>query len=137
MRRWLRRITLGLVALLVAIVVIVQIALWTNLPRRIVLGQLQRQLGLRVSAESLSTNWLGHTSLSNVTLSLPIAQESFLTVPQMRVTHTSIPMLLLKRSVVVDSIALDQPRLNIIRDESGRWNFNEVAELLARTGGKE
>ena len=137
MRKWLLRISVGVVALVLAMVVVVQVALWTNLPRRIVLGQLQRQLGLRVSAASLSTGWLGNTSLRDVRLSLPLAEESFLSVPEMQVTHTSLPMLLLRRGVTVEAIRLEQPTLIVRRDETGRWNFSEVAELIARTGGKE
>lgn len=137
MRRWIFRIGLGIVALLLAIVLIVQIVLWTNLPRRIVLGQLQKQLGLRVSAASLSTGWLGNTSLGDVSLSLPLADEAFLSVPRMRVSHTSLPMLLIRRSVTVDAIELDEPKIVIRRDSAGRWNLADVAELVARTGGKQ
>src|SRR5690242_5454796 len=101
-RRWLRWLV-GLVAtvlvLLILIAVTVQIVLGTTLPKRLILGELQNAFGLRVEAQSMSVGWLGHTTLKNVTLSLPLAEHSLLDVPQMDVEHTNLPMIALTRGV--------------------------------------
>ncbi len=137
MRRWTLRVSLAVLGLLVVGAVTVQAVLMTDVPKRIVLGQLQKQLGLKVSAATLRTGWGGTTNLSNVTLALPLAGESFLDVPKMTVRHTSLPMLLLTRSVVIDALELDRPNLAVQRDEAGKWNVADVAELIGRAGGKQ
>lgn len=133
----LRRIVLGVLLLLLIVVVVVQLVLWSNLPRRLVLNQLQNQLGLRVQASSLTTGWLGNTNLREVTLGLPMVEQSFLDMPKMKVKHTSIFGLLLRRPVSVDLIELQNPTLYVRRDEAGRWNVQQVAELVARAGGSK
>ncbi len=137
LRRWaLRAGIVGLVFLLLAIVA-VQVVLATTLPRSLVLGQLEKQLGLRASARSLHTGWFGNTYLSDVQLSLPLAQQSFVDVPSMRVKHTWLPLLILGFSVEVKSVEIDSPTLHVVQDRAGRWNLLEVAELIGRAGGKK
>ena len=136
-RRWLLRLVLGLLLLLVIAVVAIQLVLWSNLPKRLVLGQLQDQLGLRVEASSLTTGWLGNTNLRDVTLGLPMVEHSFLDMPHMQVKHTTLFGLLLRRPVSVDKIVLDNPTLYVRRDRAGRWNLQQVAELVARDAGKK
>ena len=82
---WPVRLLLTLIALLLIAALVVQIILWTNVPRQIVLSRLQTEMGLRVTAESVSTGWFGHTTLNDVTLALPLADKPFLHVPGMRV----------------------------------------------------
>src|SRR5687768_924678 len=80
MRRWLFRIFLVLLILIVVIAVAVQVVLWTDLPRNLVVAQVQKQLGLRVETRSFATGWGGKTRLDDVKLSLPLAEESFFDV---------------------------------------------------------
>jgi hypothetical protein len=134
-RHWLRRLIIGIVLLVVVLALVIQLVLWSNLPRRLVLAQLQNQLGLRIQASSLTTGWLGNTNLRDVTLGLPMAEQSFLDMPHMQVKHTSLFGLLLLRPVSVDRIVLDNPTLYVRRDETGRWNLQQVAELVAKAGG--
>ena len=136
-RHWFRRIVIGVLLLLLVLAVAVQLVLWSNLPKRLVLQQLQNQLGLRVNASSLTTGWLGNTNLREVTLGLPMVEESFLDMPRMKVKHTSLFGLLLRRPVSVDLIELHNPTLYVTRDETGRWNLQQVAELVAKAGGSK
>jgi hypothetical protein len=128
---------IGLVVLLLVLALVVQIVLWTNVPRNLVLKQLEKQLGLRVGAASLTTGWSGNTQLRDVSIALPLSDEALLTVPEMRVKHTSLLGLLWTRAVTLRAIELDRPTIVVRQDETGRWNLEEVADLLARTGGKE
>ena len=136
-RHRLRRFAIGLILLLLIVAVAIQLVLWSNLPRRLVLAQLQTQLGLRVEASSLTTGWLGNTHLREVRLGLPMVEESFLDMPRMQVKHTTLFGLLLRRPVSVDEIILDNPTLYVRRDEAGRWNLQQVAALVARAGGSK
>jgi hypothetical protein len=136
-RHWLRRILITLVLLVLILAVAIQLVLWSNLPKKLVLQQLQSQLGLRVDASSLTTGWLGNTNLQNVTLGLPMVEQSFLDMPRMRVKHTTLFGLLLRRPVSVELIELENPTLYVRRDQAGRWNLQQVAELVARSLGSK
>jgi hypothetical protein len=123
--------------LLLVFLVVTQIVLWTNIPRDLVLDKLQRQLGLRITAQSLSTGWLGNTNLRDVSIALPLSDEALLRVPRMRVKHTTLFGLLLTQAVELDEIDLNDASVLVRQDVTGRWNLQEVADLLARAGGKQ
>src|SRR5260221_1362970 len=112
-RRWVLRILFTLVGLVLVFAVTVQIVLLTNIPRHLVVAQLEKQLGLKVDANALQTGWLGHTQLHDVKLSLPLAKSAFLDVPEMRVKNTSLFGLLLGRSVDIQRIELDHPTIKV------------------------
>ena len=133
-RRWLR-VLLGAAALIVLIIVAAQIVFFTDLPRSFVVNAVQKQLGLRLSAKSLSTGFFGHTTLDDVTLTLPLSDKAFLTVPVLKLKHTWLPLLLVGKSLNIDEISVDHARLNVVQDPRGSWNLEEVAQLLARAGG--
>lgn len=134
MKRWTRRILLALLIVIVVALAVTQVVLWTDYPRRLVLNLVQRQLGLRVEAESLSTGWLGSTTLRDVRVSLPLADESFLSMPAMEIDHTALLPLAVTRKFELDGIELREPNLIVRRDANGRWNLQDVAELLTKVG---
>jgi len=120
--------------LLAIAVALTQIILWTSIPRDVALSKLQTQLGLRIQARSLSAGWLT-TTLHDVQISLPLAEQSVVVVPEMRVRHNWLPLLLL-RGPDLKSVELDRPVLNVWQSTDGQWNIAEVMELLGRSGGK-
>ena len=132
MKRWTLRILLALLIVIVVAIVIAQIVLWTDFPRTLVMRLVQQQLGLRVEAKTLSTGWFGSTTLSDVKVSLPLAEESFLSMPTMEVDHTALIPLLLTQKFRLDGIELHKPNLIVRRDANGRWNLQDVAELIAK-----
>ncbi len=134
-RRWIVRILIGLGVLLVIVAIVAQIVLSTSIPRKIVLSIVQSELGLRMTAASLSTGWLGHTELTDVTLALPLQDDSFLKVPSLKVSHTSMFGLIIGRSLKVEQIVISKPSVVVRQDEAGRWNLQEVIELLGKAGG--
>ncbi len=137
MRRWSLRILIAVVILLILVIAITQAVLsLTNIPDRIVLSQVQQQLGLRMTASSVDTGWFGNTTIRDVTLTLPLAEEALLTTPELRVRHTWLPMLILTRQLTLDRLTLDDAQLVVRQNAAGRWNIQELVELLARTGGK-
>jgi hypothetical protein len=136
-RKWLARFAAVVLALLVLIAIVIQIVLWTGLPKSIVVGQVENGLGLRMAVDSLSTNWLGHTSMGNVKIALPISEQAFFDVPEMKVKHTNLVALLLGWSVEIKAVELHKPVLYVRQSASGQWNIQQVMELLARAGGKK
>ncbi len=135
LRRWAIRIGIALAGLLILIFIVGEIIFLTDLPRNLVVNSLQKQLGLKIGVKSLSTGWLGNTTLHDVAITLPLADRAFLDVPEMRIKHSSLPWLILTGSISVDSIVIEHPQLAVVQDASGSWNFQEVVELLARAGG--
>jgi hypothetical protein len=136
-RRWSLRLPVLLILLLLLLAVVTQFVLWTNVPRDLVLGQLEIQLGLRFSAASLSTGWLGDTRLRDVAIALPLSDEALVRVPEMRVQHTSLVGLLLTQAVTLKLVELHDAHVLVRQDAGGRWNVQEVAELIARAAGKQ
>src|SRR3954470_15289773 len=135
MRRWLLRILIGFAALIVLVVIVVQVVLWTNIPRNLVVKQIESEMGLRISTDSLRSGWLGRSTLDNVAPSLPLSDESFLKVKSLQVKHTTLLGLVLGRSISIDRIVIDHPEVFVRQDANGRWNLQEVAEILAKVGG--
>jgi hypothetical protein len=81
MRKWLIRISLSLVILIAAgdchraggaLVAAAQ--------ADCSLQQIEKELGLRITCDSLSTGWLGKSELTNVSLGLPLSTTDFLKV---------------------------------------------------------
>lgn len=135
LRKWLLRLAIAAAAILLIGFIAIQIILHTAMPRNLVVSALQKQFGLRIAAQKMSTGWLGHTRLDQVTLALPLASESFLEVPQLKVDHTNLIALLFKRPLVIHAIELDQPKLMVKQDPLGRWNVEEAFALITRASG--
>lgn len=136
-RPWWAKLMIGVAVLLLLFIAAVQVVLWTDLPRTLVIDAVQKQLGLRASASSLSTGWFGNTTLRDVKLGLPMADTSVIEAPELRVKHSGLASLILGRPLRIESIEIDRPVLHVSQDAAGRWNLLEVIELAARTGGKE
>jgi hypothetical protein len=134
LRRWTLRFLVAALTLIIVIVVVTQIVLGTAIPRQIVVAQVQRILGLHITAKEVSTGWFGHTTLRDVTVSLPLAEHAFLEMPELRVDHTILPILLITQSIDIKSIALDHPKVYVTQDRDGRWNLEDVAQTLSRLG---
>jgi hypothetical protein len=137
-RKWIVRIgvSLALVVLLAAIGI--QIIMWTGLPRSIVISEVENRLGLRLGVKTLSTGWLGHTTLDGVQIALPLsADQAFFDVPELKVHHTSLLGIVFGWSVDIYAIELTKPVLYVRQNAAGRWNLQEVTELLGRTAGKK
>src|SRR5581483_1208298 len=137
MRRWVLRILMAVGALLVLLIVGVQAVLWTSVPKDLVVSKLEQALGLRVSAKSVSTGWFGHTTLHDVSLSLPLSSDAFLSIPELDVTHTWLPWIAITQNVEIQAADFKEPKLYVRQDAGGRWNLQDVATLIARAGGSQ
>jgi len=134
-RNWILRI-LMLAILIVAILgVAIQLILATDVPRNVVVSNLERQLGLRVTAYSMQSGWFGRSTLEEVTIALPLAEESFLSVPRLKIRHSTLFSLLFGQPIHIDEMYFDQPHLVIRQNALGRWNLEEVFALITRAAG--
>jgi hypothetical protein len=133
-RRLWRNIFLAVAALFVLIFIAAEIILATDLPRNLVISIVEKQLGLRITARSLSTGIFGHTTLDDVTATLPLSDKAFLSIPLLKLDHTWLPGILFG-SFTIHDISIEQPRLQVVQEPSGSWNVLEVIQLIARTAG--
>src|SRR5437870_10910745 len=134
-RNWLVRILMIAIAVIAIVGVAIQLILTTDLPKNLVVSGLEKQLGLRVSASSMSTAWLGRSTLEDVTLALPLAEESFLSVPQLKIRHSTLFSLLLRQPIHIDEMYFDRPHLIVRQNALGRWNVEEAMALITRAAG--
>ncbi|MDI6451250.1 hypothetical protein [Anaerobaca lacustris] len=130
MRRWAIRIVVGVVVVLLLAGLGVQIVLSSDLPRRWILRAAGEQLGLQVTAESLSIGWTGRTSLRDLSVAAPLSEEQVLRIEAVDLSHHSIPLLVITRSLGLDSVRIDRPQLDLRRDTDGRWNVQDVIDRL-------
>ena len=135
-RRWALFGVAGIVLLFLIVVIGGEIVFATDIPRNLVVNALQSQLGLRVSAMSVSTGWLGHTTLRDVTVTLPLADQAFLTIPEAHVQHSTLPWLLMTGQMVIHRISSDHVELDVLQDAQGTWNLQQVGAdaLTSRRG---
>jgi hypothetical protein len=134
-RRWIRRIILCSVVLVLFAVVLIQVLLWTDLPRQYIVRAAGSKLGIKVSAASLSTSWTGSTTIKDLTLTLPIEQDAFFAASEIHLSHTALPMILLKRSTTFKSIDINAPTLVVRQSKAGRWNIQDIVATFAESNG--
>lgn len=132
MRRWAIRIFIVLLAVLLLAGLATQIVLMTDLPRQWILRAAGEQLGLDVTAGSLSVGWMGRTVIGELAVTAPLSEGQMLRVETVDLSHRSIPLLAITRSLGLDSVRIDRPQLDLRRDANGRWNVEDVvARLIA------
>jgi len=130
MRRWILRIFIILLGLLLVAVVTIQVILCTDLPRRWATGILSQQLGMKVTAGSLRASISGKTTVRDFALSLPMEDSPCLFISEIHISHSTLPQILLRGSVTLHSVRIINPTVNIREDENGRWNVQEFASCL-------
>lgn len=114
---------------------IAQIILWSDLPRTILLTQLQNRAGLRIELGDVRVSWAGRTTIQSLSAALPLDQDPFLTTQEIRIQHASLLSILLNRSITIQVAEVDAPRIFAIEDQSGTWNLDTVASTLSASLG--
>lgn len=131
MRRWPLRLLLVFVLLITLALIAVQLVLRSDLPRRLVIEAVEARTGLQVDAASLDTGWLGRTTIRDLTISLPLANQPLLDVPELRAEHAGLLRFLLTRDLALASFTMREPLIRIEATRDGEWNVVEAAQLIA------
>jgi hypothetical protein len=119
-------ILIVLLLLLAAAVVTVHIVLRSGLVGDRILARLSEQTGMDVAARSFDVGWRGETTLRGITVKMPLTGEVILSADKMELSHTIVPLLILTRSIHLHSVEVESPKLDLHRDENGRWNAQDV-----------
>jgi len=98
----------------------------TALPGEWILDAAGTELGLNVTAESLSVGWMGRTRIRNAKVTMPLSDEEVLSAAEIVLSHRALPWLLLTRSLGLGTVRIDSPNLRLHRNLSGRWNVQDV-----------
>ena len=136
-RRWFRWIVLCVFALLLLAVVAVQIVLWTDLPRLIVVSQLRQATGMEVQIDEFTTDWLGRTHVKGFRLRLPDHDEPYLIIESARISHSGLLTMAITQSLSVENIRADGIQLTVEQNPLREWNFEEVFRLVSAAGGDQ
>jgi len=126
MRRPALKITVFLAILLLGLGLASYVLLQTALPGKWILAAVNSELGLSVTAESVSVGWMGHSRVHNVSIMLPLSDEELLSAAAIEFSHRALPWLLLTRSLGLDAVRIDGPNLHVRGDERGRWNVQDA-----------
>ena len=130
MRSRILKILFILFVLLVIATVTTQVILWTDLPQRLVIETLNKELGFKITTGSLRTSLRGKTIIKDFALSLPMEDSPLLLIPEMSILHTALPLALFRRSLNLQSLKIENPIVNFREDETGYWNIQEFAYML-------
>jgi hypothetical protein len=131
-RRIIRILFILFVFLLVA-AVIVQLILLTEIPRYWIIRTVGKELGIKVIADSLQTNLWGKTVIKNLVLTLPMEDGQFLSIPEINIQHSSVPMILLRGSPKIYSVKIVNPTISVRQDETHNWNIQTFASYLQQS----
>lgn len=132
----MRRVVIAAILAVVLAISGAQMVLWSDVPRRVLIAAIERQLGLKVLAESVSTGWFGRTTLRDVSIELPLAAEPVLRAQLVRVSHTWPIAMLLGRSIRIERLELERSELTIRQGQTGAWNLQEAYDLIAGARGQ-
>ncbi|MFU8829488.1 MAG: hypothetical protein ACNA8P_08660, partial [Phycisphaerales bacterium] len=133
MKRWLVRFTLVALLLVVGALVTTHLVLRSDFPRTLVLNILRDQTGLRVDAANLQTSWFGYTTITDLEIGLPMENDPFITVPEIRVRHAALLKLVLTRSLDLAALDINEPFVRLEAQPDGQWNLLEAAEIVTLT----
>lgn len=131
MRRWLIRLMVVLLVLLVVLAGGVQAVLWSDLPRSVAADQLAKQTGLVVELDGLSTGWAGQTRVEGLTLRLPLSDKPAVRLREATLHHTALPTLAATQSFTLARVEAEGLSLNLRRLEDGRWNAAKLVQTIA------
>lgn len=133
MTRWIIRILILLVILIIAGVVTVYFVLKSDLPRSVLLDTLRDQTGLRFDAASVDVTWSGDTVIKDLQIGLPLEDQPFATVRRVRVKHNPLVWLALTRSLNLSDVRIVDPVLTLRTEAGGQWNLIDAAQIVSLT----
>lgn len=130
MRRLARLVIVLLVLALLLVAGVQAFLWWSDLPRRLVVAELEDLTGLSVELDALTVGWSGRTQLRGLRVAPPLHGEPVLEAEHVRVRHTMLPLLVLTGSLTLHELAVDEPTLHARRDEAGQWDVARVIDAV-------
>jgi hypothetical protein len=131
MTRWIIRALILLIILIIAALVTTHFVLRSDLPRSVLVNILRDRTGLKIEAGALDVSWSGHTVLEDLSVTLPLEDEPFVSVRRVRVKHHALLRLALSRSLGLSDVRIVDPVVSLRADPGEQWNLIEAAEIVS------
>src|SRR5437588_12982686 len=128
-----------IVAILIVIVLILPFVIDVNAFRPRIESELTNALGRKVTVGNLSLSLIsGSLAADNIAIAddPSFSTSPFIQAQKLDVCVEMLP-LILSKTLHVREIALSQPKVNLLRDRSGKWNFSTLgsASPAKKSGG--
>lgn len=101
----------------------------SDLPRRVIVRELERATGLRVHIGAAHVGWGGHARLDDLEVRTALDDAPVLVAPRLDV-RTNALLGIVAWGVRIDEVALHEPRVDAREDERGVWNLERVVETV-------
>jgi AsmA protein len=128
MRRLWVKIVLAVVVLIVAVIVIVPFFVNGAALKPTVESKLSSAIGRRVTIGSLSFSLLAGSLVAKdiaVADDPAFSQSAFIRASELKVGVEVLP-LLLHREINITNLVIDQPAIQLIQNQAGKWNFSSI-----------
>ncbi|UCG55716.1 MAG: hypothetical protein JSU70_12695 [Phycisphaerales bacterium] len=132
MKRSAIRIVVSVVVVLLLVTLGVQTALWRGLPKGLILRYLSTRAGVVITADSFSTGWTGTTTIKGLALTLPMDKKTFVRAEEVQLSHRILPLVLLTRSIALDSVNIQGPSVSLRQSATGRWNIQDCLSIVGK-----
>ena len=127
-RRFLRFLVI-LAIVFIVVIAAIQVVLWSDIPKNLVLAALQKTLGVKVEAKAVQTGWWGNTRVDDVTMTIPLEDQPFIKTGVIHVKHSSL-LSLVFFGLELKSLDIETPEVHLRQSPAGRWNVVELAQGL-------
>lgn len=142
-RRGCRR---AVVVAIVLVIILVVAALAIEIGRRsetvgqIIVGKIQQATGLLTTAGKIEVSWGGTTVIENLEFSMPLSDEPALRIDRLEVEHEMLPLVILKRSLSIDSVSVRHPVVLVteLADPDGKpdgWSVQRTLDRVRASAG--
>ena len=141
--RWLMRFAVAAVVLLLivaGVLVAVQLVLTSSYPKSIAESIASKQLGLDVKLGKLDIPWFGPIAIRDISVSLPLEQKPFITVPAAYAEHSFLPVLaanfLISGDPGLSLVGVRDPRVEVLQGKDGQWNVLRAVQAVLAAQNK-
>jgi translocation and assembly module TamB len=134
MKRWIKiicRLFLGLITILLILLLFTQTGAFRNILKNFVIRQAQNSLiDVEVSIDHLEGNLFREITVHNLTL-IHHAKDTLISLEKARATYRLSG--LLKKNLLIGSIQLKNPKIQLSQDDDGDWNVLNILPVPADT----
>lgn len=131
-RRWRWAVALVLCALLLAVIaafITVRVVLAGDLPRRMIVREIQAVTGLHVEIGDARVTWGGRTVLRDVTIRVPLDTFSLIASPRITVDHAPLYSILYFGDPGLRKLSVSDATINLM-EEDGQWQVVRAVALI-------
>jgi hypothetical protein len=135
---WVWRWTRRCIVLLVGCLLVMGASVWavssllrSDLPRGIIVDELELQTGMRVKIDTARLSFTGGAIIEGLTITPPLDEAPLITVETVEAGTAWLPWIVLMRDPGLSQITITGLRVRVTEDAGGEWNALRAIELIA------